>query len=57
LSTRNFDPVTRTLRKRGGAEENGNEEEDTVEKAIQGVADMILAEDAEREAQDLVSIL
>lgn len=48
--------MTRTLRKRGGTDENGNEEEDTVEKAIQGVADMILAEDAEREAQDLVSV-
>lgn len=32
----------------------GEEEEDTVEKAVEGLADRIIAEDEERRAQDLV---
>jgi coiled-coil domain-containing protein 12 len=54
LSTRNFDPTTRTLRKRGV---DDGENEDTVEKAVEGVAERVLAEDEERQAQDLVSDL
>ena len=50
LSTRNFDPETRTLRKRP----TGQEEEDTVEKAVDRLAERILAEDESRRAQDLV---
>ncbi|KZV65915.1 mRNA splicing factor [Peniophora sp. CONT] len=49
LSTRNFDPETRTLRKRP----TGQEEEDTVEKAVAGLAERILSEDESRRAQDL----
>jgi coiled-coil domain-containing protein 12 len=54
LSTRNFDPTTRTLRKRGV---DDGENEDTVEKAVEGVAERVLTEDEERQAQDLVSDL
>lgn len=47
---RNYDPATRTMKKRA----LGEEEEDTVEKAVEGLADRIIAEDEERRAQDLV---
>lgn len=47
---RNFDPETRTLRKHAKA----GEEEDTVEKQIAGMAELIIAEDEERRKQDLV---
>jgi hypothetical protein len=49
LSTRNFDPATRTLRRRGPDEDG-----DTVEAAVDGVVETVLAEDEAREAQDLV---
>ncbi|KIY73268.1 mRNA splicing factor [Cylindrobasidium torrendii FP15055 ss-10] len=50
LKNRNFDPESRTLKKRAlGGEEN----EDTVEKNVEGLAKMIISEDEERRAQDL----
>ena len=54
LSTRNFDPETRTLRKRDKEE---NENEDTIEKNVAGLAEKILAEDEERRAQELVRFM
>ncbi|TFK54696.1 mRNA splicing factor [Heliocybe sulcata] len=45
----NFDPETRTLKKRTQDDELG----DTVEKAVEGLADQIIAEDEERRGQDL----
>lgn len=51
LSTRNFDPATRTLRRR---DQEDDENEDTVEKNVAGLAEKILAEDEERRAQELV---
>lgn len=53
LSGRNFDPESRTLRKRRNEEDN---EEDTVEKHIAGLAEQIVAEDEETRAQDLVGL-
>lgn len=47
---RNYDPETRTIRKRA----LGEEDEDTVEKAVEGLAERIIYEDEERRAQDLV---
>jgi len=46
---RNFDPETRTLRKHTKADEP----EDTVENAVKGVAEQIIAEDEERRKQEL----
>ncbi|KAF8334221.1 uncharacterized protein EI90DRAFT_3145106 [Cantharellus anzutake] len=46
---RNYDPETRTLRKHGATDE----EKDTVEKAVEGLAEKIAAEDEERRAQEL----
>lgn len=51
LNTRNFDPETRTLRKRT---QQDVELEDTIEKNVEGLAERIIAEDEERRAQDLV---
>lgn len=52
LSRRNFDPESRTLRKRT---RNDDEDlEDTVEKNVAGLAEQIVAEDEETRAQDLV---
>lgn len=51
LRNRNFDPETRTLRKHT---QNGRLTEDTVEKNVEGMAEMIIAEDEERRAQELV---
>lgn len=48
---RNFDPETRTLRKHNAAEE----QEDTVENQVKGLAEKIIAEDEERRNQELVS--
>lgn len=48
---RNYDPETRTVRKRAIGEGG----EDTVETAVEGLAAKIIAEDEERRAQDLVS--
>jgi cwf18 pre-mRNA splicing factor len=50
LKGRNFDPETRTLRKRDPVDAL----EDTVERNVEGVADQIIAEDAERRQQELV---
>ncbi|KAL5529366.1 hypothetical protein ACEPAG_5351 [Sanghuangporus baumii] len=50
LSGRNFDPESRTLRKRRNEDEK---EEDTVEKHVAGLAEQIVAEDEETRAQDL----
>lgn len=50
LSARNFDPETRTLRKR---QLEDVEIEDTVEGNVKGLAEKIIAEDEERRAQDL----
>ncbi|KZT26591.1 mRNA splicing factor [Neolentinus lepideus HHB14362 ss-1] len=49
IRTRNFDPETRTLKKHI----QDVEMEDTVEKAVGGLADRIIAEDEERRAQEL----
>ncbi|KAI0273429.1 mRNA splicing factor [Gloeopeniophorella convolvens] len=49
LTNRNFDPQTRTLRKRQGDEEM----EDTVEQNVRGLAEQIIAEDEAKRAQDL----
>ncbi|KDQ60903.1 hypothetical protein JAAARDRAFT_124325 [Jaapia argillacea MUCL 33604] len=51
IGGRNYDPETRTLRKRTLGEDV--EMEDTVEKNIAGLAEQIVAEDEERRAQDL----
>ena len=51
LSSRNFDPQTRTLRKRV---EVDAEMEDTVEKDVAGLAERIIAEEEEARAQELV---
>ncbi|THH10837.1 hypothetical protein EW145_g1053 [Phellinidium pouzarii] len=51
LSTRNFDPGTRTLRKRNQNDDDNME--DTVEKDVAGLAQQIIAEDEEMRAQDL----
>ena len=59
LSLRNFDPETRTLRKHTAAAiANGHgEEDDTIEKNVQGLAQAVLAADEARQAAELVSIL
>ncbi|KAI0256866.1 cwf18 pre-mRNA splicing factor-domain-containing protein [Lactifluus subvellereus] len=49
LSNRNFDPQTRTLRKR----QADVEMEDTLEHNVQGLAEQIIAEDEAKRAQDL----
>ncbi|KAG8977468.1 hypothetical protein FRB90_008789 [Tulasnella sp. 427] len=46
---RNFDPETRTLRKHTAADQ----QEDTVENQVKGLAEKIIAEDEERRNQDL----
>jgi coiled-coil domain-containing protein 12 len=51
LSNRNFDPQTRTLRKR----QADVEMEDTLEHNVQGLAEQIIAEDEAKRAQDLVT--
>lgn len=52
VQPRNFDPETRTLRKRTAQDDM--ELEDTVENKIRGLAEAVLAEDEERREQDLV---
>lgn len=49
---RNYDPETKQMRKRG-AEEGG---EDTVEKAVEGLAESILREDEEKRKEELVCL-
>ncbi|KAF9469276.1 cwf18 pre-mRNA splicing factor-domain-containing protein [Collybia nuda] len=51
LKGRNFDPVSRTLRKRNQGDDV--EMEDTVEKNVEGMAEGIIAEDEQRRAQEL----
>jgi len=51
LKGRNFDPETRTLRKRDA--QGDVEMEDTVEKDVDGLAEEIIAEDESRRAQEL----
>ncbi|RSH85188.1 hypothetical protein EHS25_004995 [Saitozyma podzolica] len=46
---RNFDPETRQLRKR----ENGEAGDDTVEKAVEGLAEAIIKEDEEKRKEEL----
>ena len=53
LKSRNFDPESRTLRKRTDTEDVSMD--DTVEKNVEGLAEKILAEDEQRRNQDLVS--
>jgi hypothetical protein len=48
---RNFDPETRQLRVR----EAGEDAEDTVEKAVEGLAEQIIKEDEEKRKEELVS--
>ncbi|TCD66193.1 hypothetical protein EIP91_001687 [Steccherinum ochraceum] len=50
IKNRLFDPETRTLKKRGAED---IEMEDTVEKKVEGLAEQIIAEDAERRQQEL----
>lgn len=54
IKNRNFDPETRTLKRRGGEDV---EMEDTVEKNVEGLAEQIIKEDAEKRAQELVRVL
>lgn len=50
IKNRNFDPETRTLKKRG---DEDVEMEDTVERNVEGLAEQIIKEDAEKRAQEL----
>ncbi|KAG2365704.1 cwf18 pre-mRNA splicing factor-domain-containing protein [Suillus spraguei] len=50
LLSRNYDPETRTLKKHS---KNDVLTTDTVEKAIEGVAERIIAEDEQQRAQEL----
>jgi hypothetical protein len=50
---RNFDPETRQNRRR----EAGEDAEDTVEKAVEGLAEQIIQEDEAKRAEELVSVL
>lgn len=50
LKQRNYDPETRGFRKR----ETGEEGEDTVEKAVEGLAEQIIKEDEEKRNEELV---
>jgi len=55
LKHRNFDPSTRTVRRHEGVGvETGDDNEDTVEHAVQGLQERIIAEDEERRAAELV---
>jgi len=55
IKNRNFDPETRTLKKRGNDEDV--EMEDTVEKNIEGLAEQIIEEESSKRAQELVCVL
>ncbi|KAJ6502299.1 mRNA splicing factor [Mycena sanguinolenta] len=52
IQSRNFDPETRTLKKRPILSEDV-EMEDTVERDVAGLAEKIIAEDEDRRAQEL----
>ena len=56
IKHRSFDPATRTLKKHANAHGEDVEMEDTVEQRVDGLAEKIIAEDAERRAQDLVRV-
>ncbi|KAG6909631.1 hypothetical protein DXG01_016413 [Tephrocybe rancida] len=49
IKSRNYDPESRTIRKRNPLEVN----EDTVEKNVEGLAELIITEDEQRRAQEL----
>ncbi|EIW84915.1 mRNA splicing factor [Coniophora puteana RWD-64-598 SS2] len=49
ILNRNYDPETRTLKKRG----HDDDIEDTIEKNVEGMAEMIIAEDEQRREQEL----
>jgi coiled-coil domain-containing protein 12 len=51
MKSRNYDPASRTVRKRV---RDGDMEQDTVEKEVEGLAQKIIAEDETRRAQELV---
>ena len=55
VSGRNFDPQTRTLKKRNQGDEDGAQ--DSVEKDISGLAEQIIAEDEQARAQELDRVL
>lgn len=52
LKQRNYDPEARGFRKR----ETGEEGEDTVEKAVEGLAEQIIKEDEEKRNEELVCL-
>lgn len=52
IKNRNFDPESRTLRKR--TKDTDVAMDDTVEKDIEGLAEKIIAQDEHRRAQELV---
>ncbi|KAJ7632859.1 mRNA splicing factor [Roridomyces roridus] len=52
IKSRNFDPESRTIKKRAVLSEDV-EMEDTVENNVSGLAENIIAEDEERRAQEL----
>lgn len=54
LKSRNFDPESRTIKKRVRGGEDV-EMQDTVEKDVQGLAENIIIEDEQNRAQELVS--
>ena len=51
IKHRTYDPETKTLKKHV---KDGDVEIDTVEKNVEGLAEAIIAEDAERRNQELV---
>jgi coiled-coil domain-containing protein 12 len=53
IKSRNFDPESRTLKKRAIISDDV-EMEDTVERDVAGLAEKIITEDEERRAQELV---
>jgi coiled-coil domain-containing protein 12 len=53
IKSRNFDPESRTLKKRATLPDDV-EMEDTVERDVAGLAENIIAEDEARRAQELV---
>lgn len=55
IKNRNFDPETRTLKKRGNDEDV--EMEDTVEKNVEGLAEQIIEEESGKRVQELVRII
>lgn len=55
IKSRNYDPESRTIKKH--SRNDDVEMQDTVEKAVEGLAHKIITEDEERRAQELVSKL